>query len=123
MVHDYVEKNFKVWSIGADEQLLPTLLPWLDQQMEDATYARDASEEGFVLYLCLPTCGVVSASKANFFDFPDLLSDGPAIEFDRHHHPTKQSRREREKDKFWTAAWLTEAFFSETQQDFATNCS
>ena len=61
--------------------------------------------------------------KLFFFDFPDLLSDGPAIEFDRHHHPTKQSRREREKDKFWTAAWLTEAFFSETQQDFATNCS
>ena len=67
MVHDYIEKNFKVWSIGADEQLLPTLLPWLDQQMEDATYSRDASEEGFVLYLCLPTCGVVSAAKANFF--------------------------------------------------------
>lgn len=46
---------------------MPTLLPWLDAQMESQTYTRDINEEAGVLYICLPTCGVVPAKKMAFF--------------------------------------------------------
>jgi len=47
--------------------MLPTLLPWIDQQMDDMTYTRETNEEAHVLYVCLPTCGVVPAKKTNYF--------------------------------------------------------
>ena len=47
-----------------------------------------------------------------FFVLADLVFVGPATEFDRHHHPTKQSRRELKKDKFRTAARLIECCVS-----------
>ena len=69
-----------MWSIKTDETVLPTLLPWLDKGFESMTYLRDANQEGVVLWLSLPTCGVVSSSKHAFFAqlLTGLLAAKPA---------------------------------------------
>ena len=69
-----------VWSIKTDETVVPTLLPWLEKGFESMTYLRDASQEGVVLWLPLPTCGVVPSSKYGFFLqlITALLSAKPA---------------------------------------------
>ena len=67
VVREHVDGNFKVWSLGLEDQMLPTLLPWIDGQMENLTYTRETNEEAHVLYVCLPTCGVVPAKKNNYF--------------------------------------------------------
>ena len=61
-----MEDNSQVWSVKLDQAVLPTLLPWLDTQMERLTFNRVRTEECFILYICLPTMGVVPAGKQNF---------------------------------------------------------
>ncbi len=56
-----------MWTIKAEQTLLPTLLPWLEDAFESQGFIREQSEEGVLLWLSLPTCGVVSASKSTFF--------------------------------------------------------
>ena len=67
LVNNYVENNLKVWSVAKDGSVLPTLLPWLEERMDAASYARQQEEEGYILYVCLPTLGVVPAGKQQFF--------------------------------------------------------
>lgn len=65
-VTEFVQQNFQVWSIRLEQSILPTLLPWLDAQMERLTYNRVHGEECYVLYVCLPTMGVVPVGKLSF---------------------------------------------------------
>ena len=43
LVKDFVEKNFQVWSIKLDQSVVPTLLPWIDEQMETADFQQGAN--------------------------------------------------------------------------------
>ena len=66
VVAEFVQENYQVWSVRLEQSILPTLLPWLDGQMERLTFNRVRAEECYVLYICLPTMGVVPAGKQNF---------------------------------------------------------
>lgn len=70
-VQKFVEANFKTWSVSTaelgDQTVLPTLLPWLEATMNESSFNRAPEEEGYVLYMCMPTCGVVPTVKRNFF--------------------------------------------------------
>ena len=62
-----MEKRLKVWSIKPSQAVIPTLLPWLDESMNAMCYMRSDTEEGVVLWLNLPTAGVVSGVKRDYF--------------------------------------------------------
>lgn len=49
-----------------DQSIVPTLLPWIDEQMERCTFSRVHSEECHILFVCLPTMGVVSSLKLQY---------------------------------------------------------
>jgi hypothetical protein len=66
-VHQYVETHLKVWAAKANQMVLPTLLPWLESSMDDMTFVRSDTEEGCILWCNLPTVGVVSAMKKDYF--------------------------------------------------------
>ena len=66
LVNDFVEQNFQVWSVKLDQSVVPTLLPWVDLQMERLTFNRVTSEECVILYLCMPTMGIVGSVKLQF---------------------------------------------------------
>lgn len=66
LVKDFVEKNFQVWSIKLDQSVVPTLLPWIDEQMERLTFSRVQTEECNILYICMPTMGIVGSVKLQF---------------------------------------------------------
>ena len=61
---------FKIWEVKTqelgDQTVLPDLMPWLDAAMDKVTYTRMPTEEGFIIYFNLTTCGVLSAAKQNF---------------------------------------------------------
>lgn len=64
MVHQFQEDHQKVFIVKPDQPSpLPVILQWLEARMEDLTYCRQFSEEGYILYCCLPTMGVVSSLK------------------------------------------------------------
>lgn len=65
-VHKYVDDNLKVWTIKPESSPLPTLLPWIEQRFEEMTYLRSPNEEGHILFVNLPTMGVVSAMKLSY---------------------------------------------------------
>jgi len=62
-----VDSNLKVWSVKPSQPILPTILPWVESALEQMTFLRNDSEEGLVLWINLPTVGVVSALKRDFF--------------------------------------------------------
>ena len=66
LVHEYVDRNLKVWSVKPEQAILPALLPWLEERMESMTFARVPNEEAFVVYACFPTMGVPSSMKVGF---------------------------------------------------------
>lgn len=66
LVKEFVNGNFQVWSIKLEQSIVPTLLPWVDEQMERCTFSRSQTEECNILYVCLPTMGVVSSMKLQF---------------------------------------------------------
>ena len=65
-MNDFVEKNFQVWSVKLDQSVVPTLLPRVELQMERLTFNRVPSEECVILYLCMPTMGIVGSVKLQF---------------------------------------------------------
>ena len=71
VVGDFVSKNWITWAVSThelgDQTILPQLLPWCDQVLSDATYNRVPEEEGYLLFINMPTCGVVPAQKLNYF--------------------------------------------------------
>ena len=67
IVEKHVDTYLKVWTIKAEQTVLPTLLPWLEDAFESQGFVREQSEERIVLWISLPTCGVVSASKSTYF--------------------------------------------------------
>ena len=66
-VHKFVDENLKVWPIKPTQVILPTVLPWLETSMDAMTFMRTDQEEGTLLWVNLPTVGVVSAMKRDFF--------------------------------------------------------
>ena len=65
-VHKYVDSNLKVWGIKANQAILPSILPWIESCFEEQTFARVEAEEGIVLFVNLPSMGVVSAMKKKY---------------------------------------------------------
>ena len=63
MVNGNVQEFFKVWSVQPSQSFLPSLLPWLEERFEAATYMRNPSEEGCILFYNCPVMGVISALK------------------------------------------------------------
>lgn len=67
----YVTSRFNTWSVTTeelgDQTILPTLLPWLDKCLSDSTWSRSDEEEGYILFISLPTCGVAPAKKLGYF--------------------------------------------------------
>lgn len=57
----------KVWHVRPEQAIIPTLLPWISESMEESTYLRCPEDEGTVLLVNLPTCGVVPSMKRNYF--------------------------------------------------------
>ena len=68
VVQDHMD--FKLWEVKTnelgDQTVLPELLPWLEEALDSVSFSRQKTEEGYVLYCCLPTVGVLSAAKQNF---------------------------------------------------------
>ena len=66
----HMQDFFKIWEVKTqelgDQTVLPDLMPWLDAAMDKVTYTRMPTEEGFIIYFNLTTCGVLSAAKQNF---------------------------------------------------------
>ena len=66
MVNGSVQEFLKVWSLQPSQNLLPSLLPWLEERFEAATFLRDSSTEGSILYVNCAVLGVVSAGKTAY---------------------------------------------------------
>ena len=79
-MHSFVEKRLKVWSIKPTQSVIPTLLPWLEEAMNAMCYMRSETEEGVVLWLNLPTAGIVTSLKRDYFlsVVTGLLASRPA---------------------------------------------
>lgn len=71
VVGDFVNKNWITWAVSThelgDQTILPQLLPWCDQVLSEATFNRVPEEEGYLLFINMPTCGVVPSQKLNYF--------------------------------------------------------
>lgn len=66
-VHKFCDARLKVWSVKPSQVLLPTLLPWIEETLDNMSYMRTETEEGTVLWRNLPTAGVVSSLKKEYF--------------------------------------------------------
>lgn len=66
-VHKFADERMKVWSIKQSQSVLPTLLPWIESALDSLTYLRTDQEEGVILWINLPNCGVVGSMKRDFF--------------------------------------------------------
>lgn len=66
IVNSYVQRCLKVWSVKPEQSILPSILPWVEQCFEELTYVRTLSEEGIILWINLPTAGILSLMKKNF---------------------------------------------------------
>lgn len=66
-VHKFVEEKLKVWSVKQQQSVLPTLLPWIEKTLGSLTYMRADHEEGTILWINLPCCGVVGTMKKDYF--------------------------------------------------------
>ena len=66
-VHRFCDARLKVWSIKPSQVILPTLLPWIEETLDGMSYMRSDTEEGTVLWCNLPTAGVVSTLKKEYF--------------------------------------------------------
>ena len=66
-VHRFCDTRLKVWSIKPSQLILPTLLPWIEETLDGMSYMRSEMEEGTVLWCNLPTAGVVSTLKKEYF--------------------------------------------------------
>lgn len=54
-------------STDAESTVLPALSAWLQESLSDIPEARSYEDHGLVLFLNMPTAGIVGASKYDFF--------------------------------------------------------
>ena len=66
-VHKFADERLKVWSIKQQQSVLPTLLPWIEKSLDGLTYMRTDREEGTLLWINMPSCGVVGTMKKDYF--------------------------------------------------------
>lgn len=66
VVNAYVERFLKVWEVKPEQSVLPSVLPWVGDCMEEFTYLRSSQEEGVIALVNLPTAGILPTMKKNF---------------------------------------------------------
>ena len=66
-MHKYVDGNLKVWAVKPSQPALPTVLPWVESALDAMTFMRTDPEEGILLWVNLPTVGVVTSLKKDYF--------------------------------------------------------
>ena len=66
-VHKFSDERMKVWSVKQSQSVLPTLLPWIERSLDSLAYMRTEQEEGTILWINLPNCGVVGSMKREYF--------------------------------------------------------
>ena len=66
IINSYVQRCLKVWSVKPEQTILPSILPWIEECFEEMTYVRTVTEEGIILWVNLPTAGILSSMKKHF---------------------------------------------------------
>ena len=69
LVGSYLESNLRMFSgksVDADSTVLPSLASWVQDSLADIPEARSFEDHGVVLWVNLPTAGIIGASKYDF---------------------------------------------------------
>lgn len=69
MVSDYLASNLRMFSgksVDADSTVLPSLSSWIQESLADIPEVRSFEDHGVVMWVNLPTAGIVGASKYDF---------------------------------------------------------
>ena len=67
-VQRYMDSNLSVFAgSSAESTIMPALSAWISESLGEIAEVRDANDHAIVGWLCLPTAGVISAVKWDFF--------------------------------------------------------
>ena len=69
MVGDYLGSNLRLFagrSADAESTVLPSLASWVQESISEVPEARSSEDHGLVIWLNLPTAGIIGASKYDF---------------------------------------------------------
>ncbi|CAK9046671.1 unnamed protein product [Durusdinium trenchii] len=70
VVTSYLDSNLHVFwakTEQAESVVIPQITTWVQESLGDIPECRSADDHSIVAWLCLPTCGIVSAAKHSFF--------------------------------------------------------
>lgn len=70
IVTSYMESNMRVFSGKSDQAesvIMPAVASWLQETLQEVPEVRGTDDHAVVIWLCLPTAGIVSANKWDFF--------------------------------------------------------
>ena len=70
MVTSYMESNLRTFCGKADQAesiLMPQVSTWVQETLQEIPEVRESDDHAVVIWVCLPTCGIVSAQKMDYF--------------------------------------------------------
>jgi len=69
VVSEYLGTSLRLFagrSADAESTVLPSLAAWLQESISEVPEARSSDDHGLVIWLNLPTAGIIGASKYDF---------------------------------------------------------
>ena len=67
---EYLESNLKVFTAKsdcADSTVMPAVFTWIAESLNEIAEVKSHEDHAVCAWLCLPTCGILSAQKSDFF--------------------------------------------------------
>ena len=66
----YLDSHLRVFMGKADQAestTMPATMAWIQEVLQDCPEVRETDDHAMVAWLCMPTAGIVSAMKMDFF--------------------------------------------------------